>query len=68
MRIPDPTEILDSQIEEQAELIDAEGKHPCARCGVRFPAGEMFEACAHPASPLICGSCVPTQPGGKSDE
>ena len=61
--IPDPTEILDRMIEEQADLIDADGNYPCARCGVKLPPDEMYTTSSHPAAPLICGPCTKPKRG-----
>lgn len=58
MYIPDPTEILDRQIEDQANLIDGSGEYPCAQCGKRFPAEDMFPASGQPAAPLLGGGCA----------
>jgi len=58
MHIPDPVEVLEAQMEAQADLIDSNGEYPCARCGVRFPVEDMFPASEHPATPLLCNRCA----------
>ena len=53
--IPDPTEILKKQIENQIDLVDNDDTYPCCYCGRRFDYEDMFYVSAHPASPLRCG-------------
>ena len=55
--IPDPTEILDMQIDAQIGLIDENGKYPCCYCGARHDPENMFLISANPASPLMCVDC-----------
>lgn len=53
--IPDPTEILERQIDRQIDLVDENDTYPCCVCGRRFHIDEMHFISAHPASPLECG-------------
>ena len=55
MYIPDPTEILESQMEDQFDLVDKDNKYPCYYCGEKFDVDTMHTISAHPASPLECG-------------
>lgn len=59
--IPDPEELLESQIESQILLLDAEGKYPCVYCGTRYAPKMMVTISANPASALMCYDCCDAQ-------
>lgn len=58
MNIPDPTEILENQIENQINSIDEAGRCSCYKCGKKEYMESMLPMTPHPASPLICRGCA----------
>ncbi len=55
MYIPDPTEIANTLIERQVDLVDEDMTYPCCICGRRFHIDDMFPVNGTPWSPLECG-------------
>lgn len=53
--IPDPVELMESRMERQIDLVDAQGTYPCCRCGRRFDIDTMNCVSPDPSSPLECG-------------
>jgi hypothetical protein len=68
--IPDPTEILERQIDRQFDLVDENNTYPCCKCGRRFFVDEMYAISSHPVSPLECGleECESIEKSNKSRE
>lgn len=58
MYIPDPLELLQAQMEAQADLIDENDTYPCVRCKKRVHIDDMEPVSGHPAAPLICCDCL----------
>lgn len=54
MYIPDPTEILNSNIEAQCDLVDENNTYPCCYCGKRYHIDDMHPISGRPDSPLAC--------------
>ena len=54
MRIPDPLEIMEQQIERQCDLVDDDLTYPCHYCGRRFHIDDMHPISSHPAASLQC--------------
>lgn len=58
MYVPDPTEILESQMERQIDLVDENDTYPCHYCGKRFDMNLMHPVSSSPATPLMCYDCL----------
>ena len=53
--LPDPVEIMESQIERQIDLVDSDGNYPCVICGRKFKIETMSPADNSPSAPAECG-------------
>ena len=60
MNIPDPIELMESRIDAQMGLVDANDTYPCVECGVRKPLETTDWLCLSPIGdgPLVCSDCV----------
>ena len=57
MYIPDPTEILDMQMED---VMDRYEEGCCMECGKKVDY-ELISVSPHPAAPVVCYECLPPE-------
>jgi len=61
MRIPDPIECMESQIERQIDLVDSNGNYPCYYCGKKTPVEDLIAISPSPYAPGMCLDCADAQ-------
>ena len=59
MNIPDTIELMESRIDRQISLIDADDTYPCAACGERKPMETTDWICTSLSGdgPMVCPEC-----------
>lgn len=58
MYIPDPVEMMESRIESQIDLIDADGNYPCPCCGKKVPVEDLVPFSSNPDATGMCLDCA----------
>jgi DNA-directed RNA polymerase subunit RPC12/RpoP len=58
MYIPDPVELMKSNIDRMSDLVDNDGNYPCPSCGKKFDIETGFACSAAPDADVVCPDCA----------
>jgi DNA-directed RNA polymerase subunit RPC12/RpoP len=58
MCIPDPVELMKSNIDRMSNLVDNDGNYPCPSCGKKFDIETGFACSAAPDADVVCPDCA----------